>query len=778
MFLERSAKGVGSGASGVRLPSGDAPKLLLVALAYFTVAYFGLQLASINPSATPIWPATGLAIAVVLLWGHRIALSIFIAAFIVNYLTAGSVLTSAAIALGNTLEALATAYFVNRWTDGDRVFESPAGVGKFALIVVVTATISATLGVGSLLLAGYAEAGSAASVWLTWWLGDLSGAVVITPVILLWTLSLRRSLPLNEWTQIATVYFGAVIVGVIAFSPLILQSSLREPLGFLAILPLLWAALRLGPRDTATVAAILGAFAVWGTVMHGGPFARAALNESFLLLLMFMISTTVPSLALSADVTARRRMEERLRDSEARYRGIFQSARVAVWEEDFSSVADMLDELRREGIEDLRSYFDTRPDRLSEAIARVSINDVNNYAVELFEADGKEALLGSLAAVFLPETRPIFIEELVTLWEGRRRFESETVLRTLKGHRLDAIFTMAFDGSRYERTIVSILDVTARKTAELAAEHLAAVVESSTDAIISKDLNGVITSWNPGAERLFGYTAQEAIGQPITLLFPADRLDEEVDIVARIRRGERVDHYDTVRRKKSGRLVDISLTVSPVRDANGRIVGASKIARDITEQKRAQEGQKLVVNEMKHRIKNSMATIQAIATQTLSRNVYERDAFIARLHALARAHDMLTPEAWEGAYLSAVVNQAIEPFQQAHRERISIDVPGHFWLESSKGVMVAMVMHELATNAVKHGALANGSGRVSITWVRNSEPNRVKLTWEERGGPEVRPPKSKGFGSHLIERAFGGQLGAAQLTFNPAGLTCTLEIAL
>jgi PAS domain S-box-containing protein len=778
MFLERAAKEVGKSATGVSLPSGDAPKLLLVGLAYSTVAYFGLQLASINPSTTPVWPATGLAIAVVLLWGHRIALAIFIAAFIVNYLTAGSVLTSAAIALGNTLEALATVYFVHRWADGDRVFESPAGVGKFVLISAVTTTISATLGVSSLLLAGYAEAGSAASVWLTWWLGDLAGAVVITPVVLLWTLSLRRSLPLNEWTQIATVYFSAIVVGVIAFSPLIPQTPLRDPLGFLAILPLLWAALRLGPRDTATVAAILGAFAVWGTVMQGGPFAQATLNESFLLLLMFMISTTVPSLALSADVTAHRHMEARLRDSEARYRGIFQSARVAVWEEDFSSVADMLDAIRGKDVEDLREYFATRPDRLSEAIARVRIHNVNDYTVELFEANGKDALLNSLADVFLPETGSIFIEELVALWEGRRRFESETVLRTLKGRRLDVIFTIAFDGVRYERTIVSVLDITAHKTAELAAEHLAAVVESSTDAIISKDLNGVITSWNRGAERLFGYTVQEAIGQPITMLFPPDRLDEEAEIIGRIRRGERVDHYDTVRRRKDRSLVDVSLAVSPVRDADGKIIGASKIARDITEQKRGQERQNLVVSEMKHRIKNSLATIQAIATQTLSRHARERDAFIARLHALARAHDMLTPEAWERAALSAVVDRALEPFQQMHRERITVDGPGQLWLDASKAVMVAMMIHELATNAVKHGALSSGSGRVNITWVGTSEPNLVKLTWQENGGPEVRPPKKKGFGSHLIERAFGGQLGAAQLTFHTTGLTCTLEIAL
>ncbi len=116
---------------------------------------------------------------------------------------------------------------------------------------------------------------------------------------------------------------------------------------------------------------------------------------------------------------------------------------------------------------------------------------------------------------------------------------------------------------------------------------LAAIVESSDDAIVSKDLNGVITSWNAGAQRLFGYSAGEAIGRPVTLLIPEDRLDEEPDILRRVRAGERVDHYETVRRRKDGTLVDISLTVSPIRDGDGRVIGASKIARDITDRKEA-----------------------------------------------------------------------------------------------------------------------------------------------------------------------------------------------
>src|SRR4029079_5466872 len=210
------------------------------------------------------------------------------------------------------------------------------------------------------------------------------------------------------------------------------------------------------------------------------------------------------------------------------------------------------------------------------------------------------------------------------------------------------------------------------------------------DAIVSKDLNGIITSWNGGAERLFGYKPHEVIGKPITILIPPDRMGEEPEIIGRVRRGERVDHYDTVRRRKDGSLIDISLTVSPLKDGDGRIIGASKIARDITERKRAQEQQKLLVKEMQHRIKNSLATIQAIATQTLNQHAKERDAFIARLHALGNAHDLLTSEPWESAPLRGVVTKALEPFQESLHERITIDGGADVWLDSTKSVVVAM----------------------------------------------------------------------------------------
>jgi two-component sensor histidine kinase len=181
---------------------------------------------------------------------------------------------------------------------------------------------------------------------------------------------------------------------------------------------------------------------------------------------------------------------------------------------------------------------------------------------------------------------------------------------------------------------------------------------------------------------------------------------------------------------------------------------------------------------MKHRIKNSLATVQAIATQTLNQHADERDAFIARLHALSNAHDLLTSDTWQTASLQAIVTQALKLFQEQHHERIAVEGPTDVWLDSTKSVVVAMVIHELATNALKYGVLSNGSGHVSVRWERHFQPNLAKLVWQESGGPEISPPQRKGFGSHLIERAFGGQLGTAQLVFSPQGLSCTLEVEL
>jgi signal transduction histidine kinase/integral membrane sensor domain MASE1 len=289
-------------------------ELLGIGIAYFVLAKIGLTLASINSSTSAIWPATGFALASVLVWGYRAGPAVLVASFAANVTNVGSIYAATAIALGNTLEALVAAWLINVWCDGRETFATTTGVAKFALVCVSSTTLSATVGIGALIFSGDPPTPLAVA-WMTWWLGDLAGALVVAPFVVLWAAGNLHSFERTQWGEVGTIVAVTIAVGIIAFSPLIEQTSYRDPLGFLALPPLLWAALRRNPRETATVVIILSCFAVWGTLAGSGPFARVSLNDSFLLLVMFFISISVPSMALSADVLMRRRSEEQLRNT-------------------------------------------------------------------------------------------------------------------------------------------------------------------------------------------------------------------------------------------------------------------------------------------------------------------------------------------------------------------------------------------------------------------------------------------------------------------------------
>jgi len=311
------------------------------------------------------------------------------------------------------------------------------------------------------------------------------------------------------------------------------------------------------------------------------------------------------------------------------------------------------------------------------------------------------------------------------------------------------------------------------------AERLVALVQSSDDAIISKDLNSIVTSWNEGATRIFGYEAHEMIGRSITLLIPPEHPDEEPGILARIRRGERIEHYETERRCKDGKRVIVSLSVSPIKNRQGVVVGASKIARDITDRRRAEEARDLLLQEIQHRVKNTLGTVLAIAAQTFkSAPQTERKTFEARVQALATAYALLAQDNWNRTTVADVVEEAIEPFRMAGRERFVMRGPA-VELDAAKAVTLAMLLHELATNAVKYGALSSDTGRVEIHWsfVESATP-LVRLIWREQGGPAVAPPTRRGFGSTLIEKALRGTQGQAKLRYEPDGLVCEIDMRL
>jgi PAS domain S-box-containing protein len=586
---------------------------------------------------------------------------------------------------------------------------------------------------------------------------------------------------------------------------------------------------------------------------------------------------------------------------------------------------------------------------------------------------GEDQWCGSFK-LFWPDGRPMAHDECPmaqTLKTGEAVRGQEAILERPDGSRVRfAPFPAPlFDAAgKLVGAVNFMIDTSTLASAEEAKQRVLAIVESSSDAIVAKDLNGIITSWNEGAHRLFGYTAEEAVGKSITILIPRERLNEENEIISRIRRGERVEHYETVRLRNDGTKVDISLTVSPVRGAGGAIIGASKIARDITDRKRvefelkrqarelatlnriakvlsrdldmerivqsvtdiatelssaqfgaffynvvnasgesyqlyaisgapreafeafamprntavfeptfrgqgivrsddirkdprygksgphygqpkghlpvvsylavpvvsrngevlgglffgherpgvftqeaeaivvgiaahaaiamdnahlhqaaqfeveqrkrAEQAKQLLLDEIKHRVKNTLGTVQSIASQTFRKAPgEERDAFSARLRALAEAHDLLTSRNWERALVGDVVDRALAPFR--HRRNQQFGVSGDaVWVDAGKSVLLCLAIHELATNAIKYGALTTDTGRVDIAWSLDEGTRHLHFSWRESGGPPVEPPARKGFGSALIERALKSENGATKMDYLPTGVVCTLDIAI
>ncbi len=447
--------------------------LLTLSGVYIVAGKLGLMLAFVHASATAVWPPTGIALAAMLLFGSRVWPAIFFGAFVVNVTTAGSTVTSLGIALGNTLEGLLGAYLVTRFAGGSAAFDHARDIFRFgALTSLVSTPVSATIGVTSLALAGYASWPSFGAIWLTWWLGDVAGALVVAPPLILWSRRRRGPREAAGVVGLALLHAAVVLLGWAVFSGLAAPWIRNHPLEFLCIPPLVWAAFYFGQRAAATSIALLSGIATWGTLQGFGPFVRASQNESLLLLQAFMATLALTILPLAAVVRERVRAEE--------------------------------------------------------ALARA-----------------------------------------------------------------------------------------------------AAIVESSDDAIIGKTLDGVITSWNRGAERLYGYRTRDAVGRSIGLIIPPELDDELPGILERIRQGEPVEPFETVRLRRDGTRVEVSVTVSPTRDSRGRIVGASTIARDITLRKEAEAARRErdvlrgvagVAATASHEINNPLAIVMGQA-QLLSKEL-------------------------------------------------------------------------------------------------------------------------------------------------------------
>ncbi|MDF8332693.1 sensor histidine kinase [Novosphingobium cyanobacteriorum] len=433
----------------------------------------------------------------------------------------------------------------------------------------------------------------------------------------------------------------------------------------------------------------------------------------------------------------------------------------------------------------------------------------------------------------------------------------------------------------------------------LAEAHLSAIVQSSDDAIISKNLEGIVVSWNPAATRIFGWEEAEMVGQSIRRLIPPDRQSEEDDILARIGRGERVKSFETIRVRKDGRKIRVSLTVSPIFTPDGMIMGASKIARDVTERHAAdlalrdtdlrlrmladnisqlawiaapdggltwynkrwydytgttfgtmqgwgwqaihhpdhvervtekfrgdieagrewedtfplrgadgqycwflsrakpirdQDGQiaywfgtntdvtellqkeeqiRVLLMEVNHRSKNMLAVVQALARRSGGTDPAFLERFENRLTSLSANQDLLVRRGWATIPMDELAEAQLAILGREHRAQVRVEGPP-IDLSPRSAEIIGMALHELATNALKYGALSRPSGRVRLEWQESD--GRFRIAWSETAGPPVQAPDGTGFGTTLIRHIPARSLLAdVTLDYDPAGLRWSLD---
>jgi diguanylate cyclase (GGDEF)-like protein len=293
----------------------DSPSLYLVlAVVYFIVGKLGLTLAFLNASASAAWPCTGIALAALLIFGYRVWPAIFVGAFFVNFTSAGTALTAATIAAGNSLEAVVGCYLVTRFAGGRNAFQRSQNIFKFVLLAGTVATaVGASIGSATLVLAHLAEPSRQLSIWLTWWLGDDVGALVVTPLLLLWAENPNRNWTRHQIIELALLFFGLVSTTWFVFGYGFHNVVKNYPFEYLCFPFLVWAAFRFGRRKAATAICVLAIIATWGTVHGYGPFVRISQNTSLLLLQSFMAIVAVTTMVLAAETTAHKHAEEHVR---------------------------------------------------------------------------------------------------------------------------------------------------------------------------------------------------------------------------------------------------------------------------------------------------------------------------------------------------------------------------------------------------------------------------------------------------------------------------------
>jgi PAS domain S-box-containing protein len=538
----------------------DVVRVAVLCVIYFATAKFGLSLDAVSGFAAAVWPPTGVALAALVLYGYRLWPGIALGAFLVNLSAGAPVLVAGGMALGNTLEALVGTVLLERVVGFRPSLDRLQDVlGLIALAAGFSTLVSATIGVTSGWLGGVIPAATYGDAWRTWWLGDALGDLVVAPLLFVWS---RRGRIALSWNWIAEALILLVAVGGLSLVVFDVPTPALSLSRYLIFVVLILVVLRLGPHGVVTALALRSAIAIWGTAQSFDPFAGPTLHESLFFLQTFMSLVAVTFLILAAAMTERRQAEAAAREQRERF------------EVTLFSIGDAVIATDRQG----RVTF---MNPVAEAVTGwPEAEAVGQDITEVFRIVNEY----TRQVVENPIAQVIRLGTVVGLANHTLLIARDGVERPID----DSGAPIRDSQGRLIGIVLVFRDITERRRVEEARTRLAAIVESSEDAIIGKTLEGIITSWNQGAERIYGYTAEEVIGRSLVFLMPPDHPDELPTLLARLARGEIITHYETTRLRKDGQVIPVALTISPIRNPAGTIVGASTIARDITARKQAE----------------------------------------------------------------------------------------------------------------------------------------------------------------------------------------------
>jgi PAS domain S-box-containing protein len=725
-----------------------------IAVAYFLTARLGLALLSAPSDVAVFWPASGIAAGILIISGRRARLALVIGVVVgtiaANILSDRSLLTSIFKGFCNAGEAVLLAWLVERWF-GVFTFGDPRRVMGFLAAASLAIATSAVGGAATMTLLH--TAAPFWEVWRTWFLSGGVGVLVVSPLLIGLAQSWRQRPSKGEMIEGVTVVglLGLVTVYIVNCPT---SSWVSFCLGAFVLPPLLWLAARCQPAFAFAGAFVVSIIAIWATIFGIGHFGDAAIpiDERTIGVQATVMMVTIYTLVLTALLTERRSREERLH----RLLGALPAA----------------------------IYTTDKAGRVTYC---------NPAAVELWGASpepGKDKW-SDLCRLRYPDGSVMPLDDYpaqICLTQGRAVRDREAILERPDGTRVPIIPCPAplLDEQGAVAGFVSMkLDISERKRAELAlAERNLQLSLAGKAALVGSFAYDVDTDkiqMSEGYAAIHGFpdgTTEIKRSDWLAGVHPEDRVrvEELRSRVFRHRWDEYSADYRIVCSSGEARWIEARCFVSYYGDGRPqRVVGVNI---DATERKRTEEHQHTLLAELDHRVKNVLATVSAIITQAQKTDSSLADFVIAldaRIKSLGRTHELLSHSRWHGVSLEEIVRRELAPYTAGN-----VAIGGtRTTLKADAAQALAMVLHELATNAAKYGAFSKQGGQLSLRWrwLRNGSHGRLVIEWQELGGPPVLAPSQSGYGTSIVRELIPFELGGTvDLDFAPDGLRCRLEI--